>query len=146
MVCLFGGRRFIPIVTAVSAVILGLLFGYIWPYVQDGIDSLAHWIIGAGAVGVAAYGFLNRLLIPLGLHHIINTLIWFDFGSFTDAKGNVFHGDITRFLHGDPKAGIFTAGFFPIMMFGLPGACLAMIVAAKKERRKKSLPCWWEWH
>ena len=133
----FGGRRFIPIVTAVSAVILGLLFGYIWPYVQDGINSLAHWIIGAGAVGVAAYGFLNRLLIPLGLHHIINTLIWFDFGSFTDAKGNVFHGDITRFLHGDPKAGIFTAGFFPIMMFGLPGACLAMIVAAKKERRKK---------
>jgi PTS system N-acetylglucosamine-specific IIC component len=133
----FGGRRFIPIVTAVSAVILGLIFGYIWPYVQDGIDSLAHWIIGAGAVGVAAYGFLNRLLIPLGLHHIINTLIWFDFGSYTDAKGNVFHGDITRFLHGDPKAGTFTAGFFPIMMFGLPGACLAMIATAKKERRKK---------
>jgi PTS system N-acetylglucosamine-specific IIC component len=133
----FGGRRFIPIVTAVSAVILGLIFGYIWPYVQDGIDSLAHWIIGAGAVGVAAYGFLNRLLIPLGLHHIINTMIWFDFGTYTDSKGNVFHGDITRFLHGDPTAGIFTAGFFPIMMFGLPGACLAMIAAAKKERRKK---------
>ncbi|KQL52493.1 PTS N-acetyl glucosamine transporter subunit IIABC [Heyndrickxia shackletonii] len=134
----FGGRRFIPIITALAGVILGILFGYIWPYVQDGIDALAHWITSAGAFGYAVYGFLNRLLIPLGLHHIINTLVWFDFGTFKDAAGNVYHGDITRFLHHDPTAGRFTTGFFPIMMFGLPAACFAMMATAKTERRRKT--------
>jgi N-acetylglucosamine PTS system EIICBA or EIICB component len=134
----FGGRRFIPIITALVGVILGVIFGYVWPYVQDGIDALAHWITGAGAIGFAVYGFLNRLLIPLGLHHIINTLVWFDFGTFKDAAGNVYHGDITRFLHHDPTAGPFTTGFFPIMMFGLPAACLAMMMTAKSDRRKKT--------
>lgn len=133
----FGGRRFIPIVTALVSVILGIVFGYVWPYVQDGIDALAHWITSSGAFGYGAFGFLNRLLIPLGLHHIINTLVWFDFGTFTDAAGSVYHGDITRFLHGDKTAGVFTTGFFPIMMFGLPAACFAMIMASKSERRKK---------
>lgn len=133
----FGGRRFIPIITAVVSVIIGIVFGYVWPYVQNGIDSLAHWITTSGAFGYGAFGFLNRLLIPLGLHHIINTLVWFDFGTFTDAAGAVYHGDITRFLHGDKTAGVFTTGFFPIMMFGLPAACIAMIMASKKERRKK---------
>ncbi|MGE8203417.1 N-acetylglucosamine-specific PTS transporter subunit IIBC [Heyndrickxia sp. NPDC080065] len=133
----FGGRRFIPIVTALVSVILGIFFGFVWPYVQNGIDSIAHWITSRGAFGYGVYGFLNRLLIPLGLHHIINTLVWFDFGTFTDAAGAVYHGDITRFLHGDKTAGVFTTGFFPIMMFGLPAACLAMIMAAKSERRKK---------
>jgi len=134
----FGGRRFIPIITALAGVILGIIFGYIWPYVQDGIDALAHWITSAGAIGYAVYGFLNRLLIPLGLHHIINTLVWFDFGTFKDAAGNVYHGDITRFLHHDPTAGTFTTGFFPIMMFGLPAACFAMMATAKTDRRRKT--------
>ncbi|MFC4617457.1 N-acetylglucosamine-specific PTS transporter subunit IIBC [Camelliibacillus cellulosilyticus] len=132
----FGGRRFVPIVTAGSSVVLGVFFGYVWIYVQNFINWLAHWIIDSGAIGVAIYGFLNRLLIPLGLHHIINTLIWFDFGSFKAADGTVYHGDITRFLHHDPTGGTFTAGFFPIMMFGLPAACLAMIVTAKTKRRR----------
>lgn len=133
----FGGRRFIPIVTALVSVIIGIVFGYVWPYVQDGIDALAHWITSSGAFGYGVFGFLNRLLIPLGLHHIINTLVWFDFGTFTDAAGAVYHGDITRFLHGDKTAGVFTTGFFPIMMFGLPAACIAMIMASKSDRRKK---------
>lgn len=133
----FGGRRFIPIVTALVSVIIGIVFGYVWPFVQDGIDALAHWITNSGAFGYGVFGFLNRLLIPLGLHHIINTLVWFDFGTFTDAAGAVYHGDITRFLHGDKTAGVFTTGFFPIMMFGLPAACIAMIMASKSDRRKK---------
>jgi PTS system N-acetylglucosamine-specific IIC component len=132
----FGGRRFVPIVTAASSFVIGFIFGYVWPYVQNLINSLAHWITDAGALGVAVYGFLNRLLIPLGLHHIINTLVWFDFGSYKATDGTVYHGDITRFLHGDPTGGTFTAGFFPIMMFGLPAACIAMILTAKTARRK----------
>ncbi|MGE6256581.1 N-acetylglucosamine-specific PTS transporter subunit IIBC [Heyndrickxia sporothermodurans] len=133
----FGGRRFIPIVTALVSVILGIVFGFVWPFVQNGIDAVAHWIASSGALGYGVFGFLNRLLIPLGLHHIINTLVWFDFGTFTDTAGAVYHGDITRFLHGDKTAGVFTTGFFPIMMFGLPAACFAMIMASKSERRKK---------
>jgi N-acetylglucosamine PTS system EIICBA or EIICB component len=132
----FGGRRFVPLVTAGLAVIIGVLFGYVWPFVQNAINSVAHWMIDAGALGVAVYGLLNRLLIPLGLHHVINTLVWFEFGSFKNASGQIVHGDITRFLNHDPTAGIFEVGFFPIMMFGLPAACLAMIVTAKTVRRK----------
>src|SRR5690606_36120887 len=89
----------------------------------------------AGMFGVGAYGFLNRLLLPTGLHHVINTIVWFDFGTFTDASGEVVRGEINRFLKGDPTAGPFLSGFFPIMMFGLQAACLAMYAAAKKERK-----------
>jgi PTS system N-acetylglucosamine-specific IIC component len=132
----FGGRRFVPIITSLVMLIVAFLFGYMWPPVQGFIDGIGEWIIGAGATGVGIFGFLNRLLIPLGLHHILNTIVWFEFGEFTNAAGEVIKGDLWRFLGGDPSAGIFMAGFFLIMMFGLPGAALAMIAAAKKARRK----------
>jgi PTS system N-acetylglucosamine-specific IIC component len=132
----FGGKRFVPIVTSLIMLVIAFLFGYVWPPVQAGINSVGDWIIGAGAAGVGVFGFLNRLLIPIGLHHILNTLVWFEFGEFTNAAGDVIKGDLWRFLAKDPSAGIFMAGFFPIMMFGLPGAAFAMIAAAKKERRK----------
>ncbi|MDX8360827.1 N-acetylglucosamine-specific PTS transporter subunit IIBC [Cytobacillus sp. IB215316] len=128
----FGGRRFVPIVTSIVMLIIALPLGFIWPPIQEGINSLGEWIIGAGAVGVGVFGFLNRLLIPLGLHHVINTLVWFVFGEYGGATG-----DLNRFFAGDPTAGQFMTGFFPIMMFGLPAACLAMIAAAKPERRKQ---------
>ena len=124
-------RRFVPIITAVVMLLLGILFGFIWPPIQDMINALGEWIIGAGALGVGVYGFLNRLLIPIGLHHVINSLVWFVFGEYNGATG-----DLNRFFAGDPNAGIFMTGFFPVMMFGLPAAALAMIAAAKKEKRK----------
>lgn len=131
----FGGRRFVPIVTAATMTVLAGILGYAWPPVQDLIDGAGDWILNAGMFGVGAYGFLNRLLLPTGLHHVINTIVWFDFGTFTDATGEVVRGEINRFLKGDPTAGPFLSGFFPIMMFGLPAACLAMYAAAKKERK-----------
>lgn len=131
----FGGRRFVPIITAITMTVLVFVFGIVWPPVQGVIDNIGSWILGAGGLGVGLYGFFNRLLIPVGLHHVINTIVWFDFGSFTNAAGNVVKGDINRFLAGDPTAGTFLAGFFPIMMFGLPAACFAMYLAAKKEKR-----------
>ncbi|MCG6795061.1 N-acetylglucosamine-specific PTS transporter subunit IIBC [Geobacillus sp. YHL] len=127
----FGGRRFVPIVTSLVMLVLALIFGYVWPPIQDGINAVGHWIVGAGAVGVGIFGFLNRLLIPVGLHHVLNSFVWFVFGEYNGKTG-----DLSRFFAGDPDAGIFMAGFFPIMMFGLPAAALAMIAAAKKERRK----------
>ncbi|PRO67084.1 N-acetylglucosamine-specific PTS transporter subunit IIBC [Alkalicoccus urumqiensis] len=127
----FGGRRFVPIVTAAAMVVFAFLFGFIWPPIQAGIDALGQWIIASGAVGVGVYGFLNRLLIPIGLHHVLNSLVWFEFGEYNGATG-----DLNRFFAGDPTAGTFMVGFFPIMMFALPAACIAMIFAAKKENRK----------
>ncbi|HGH7176990.1 TPA: N-acetylglucosamine-specific PTS transporter subunit IIBC [Bacillus wiedmannii] len=132
----FAGKRFVPIVTSVVMLILGILFAQIWPAIQNGIDALAHGIVNLGAVGSGLFGLLNRLLIPIGLHHVMNTYFWFVFGDFTNAAGNVVNGDIARFLAGDKTAGMFMTGFFPVMMFGLPAACFAMIAAAKPEKRK----------
>ncbi|AYQ86414.1 MULTISPECIES: N-acetylglucosamine-specific PTS transporter subunit IIBC [Burkholderia] len=132
----FGGKRFVPIVTGLVCVILGIVFGYIWGPIQGVIDAAGHWLTTAGAVGAFVYGFLNRLLLVTGLHHIINSLAWFVFGSFTPPGGGAaVTGDLHRFFAGDPTAGGFMAGFFPIMMFGLPAACLAMFHEAPKERR-----------
>ncbi|MYL31227.1 PTS N-acetyl glucosamine transporter subunit IIABC [Halobacillus halophilus] len=131
----FGGKRFVPIITSAVMVVAAFILGYVWVYPQALLDSTADWILNGGAAGVGIYGFLNRLLIPVGLHHVMNTLIWFDFGTFTTEGGEVVRGEINRFLNGDPSAGSFLAGFFPVMMFGLPAACLAMYAAAKKERK-----------
>ncbi|MGB9780363.1 N-acetylglucosamine-specific PTS transporter subunit IIBC [Caldanaerobacter sp.] len=132
----FGGKRFVPIVTAFAAIILALIMGYVWPPIQNGIYAVGEWIIGAGALGVFVYGVLNRLLIPFGLHHVINSLVWFVFGTFKTPAGKIVTGDLNRFFAGDPTAGIFMAGFYPIMMFGLPAAALAMWAAAKPDQKK----------
>ncbi len=132
----FGGKRFVPIVTGVACLALGIVFGYAWAPVQSAIDSAGHWLTTAGAVGAFVFGLLNRLLLVTGLHHILNSLAWFVFGSFTPPGGGAaVTGDLHRFFAGDPTAGTFMTGFFPIMMFGLPAACLAMFHEAPKERR-----------
>lgn len=131
----FGGKRFVPIATGFFCLILAAIFGYIWPPVQQAIHHGGEWIVSLGALGAGIFGFINRLLIPTGLHQVLNTIAWFQIGDFTNAAGNVFHGDINRFYAGDGSAGMFMAGFFPIMMFGLPGAALAMYFAAPKARR-----------
>jgi PTS system N-acetylglucosamine-specific IIC component len=132
----FGGKRFVPIVTGLASLVLGIVFGYIWPPIQSVIDTTGHWLINAGSLGLFVYGVLNRLLIVTGLHHILNSLVWFVFGSYPDAAGKIATGDLNRFFAGDPTAGAFMAGFFPVMMFGLPAACLAMYRCAKPENKK----------
>lgn len=132
----FGGRRFVPIVTSFWTLVGGVIVGYVWPHIQDGINAFGNTVANAGAIGAFVFGVLNRLLIPFGLHHVLNSLFWFQFGSFTNAAGKVITGDLNRFFALDPTAGTYMTGFFPIMMFGLPAACLAMITAAKKENKK----------
>ncbi len=132
----FGGKRFVPIVTSVTSLAIGLAASFIWPFAQKLIDIGGNWMIAAGPVGVFIYGFANRLLIPCGLHHIINTFVWFNFGSFTDGTGKVIHGDLNRFAAGDPSAGTFMSGYYPVMMFALPAICIAMIHEAKDSQKK----------
>ncbi|WP_344590604.1 PTS transporter subunit EIIC [Actinomadura vinacea] len=130
----FGGRRFVPIITAVAALALGVVIGFLWPVFGAWLTDFGNWITGAGALGAGVYGVVNRLLLPFGLHHIPNSLIWFVFGDYQGADG-VVHGEINRYLAGDPNAGGFLAGFFPVLMFGLPGAALAIWRAAPAHRR-----------
>lgn len=126
----FGGKRFVPIVTSFFSIALALLFGFIWPPIQSVIDAIGQWLISAGAAGTFVFGTLNRLLIPTGLHHILNNIVWFVFGEYNGATG-----DLGRFFAGDKTAGMFMTGFYPVMMFGLPAAALAMYKTAKKENR-----------
>ncbi|WP_217144075.1 PTS transporter subunit EIIC [Streptomyces sp. AC627_RSS907] len=135
----FNGRRLVPIIMAFVGIVVGVFFGLVWEPIGDGISSFGEWMTGLGAGGSALFGGVNRALIPVGMHQFVNTVAWFQLGDFTDAAGQVWQGDIPRFLHGDPSAGMYQSGFFPIMMFGLPAAALAMAHAARPERRKAVL-------
>jgi N-acetylglucosamine-specific phosphotransferase system IIBC component len=127
----FGGRRFVPIVSGVAGLVLAAVFGFGFTLLSQGVDQLSVAITGSGAIGVFVFGLLNRLLLVTGLHHLLNNIVWFVAGDYHGTSG-----DLRRFFAGDPSAGIFMAGFFPVMMFGLPAACLAMYHAALPERRK----------
>jgi N-acetylglucosamine PTS system EIICBA or EIICB component len=132
----FGGRRFVPIITGLVAIIIGVLMSFVYKPFDTGITNLSEWVTENEVVGGGVYGTLNRLLIPFGLHHILNFTPWFQFGEYTTEDGTVVTGDIARFLNGDPTAGPFMTGFFPIMMFALPAAALAIWHTAKPAEKK----------
>jgi len=127
----FGGRRLVPILSAFAGLLIGIVFGYIWPVLGAGLHNFGEWLVGSGAVGAGIFGVANRALIPVGMHHLLNSFPWFQAGEYHGKSG-----DIGRFLAGDPSAGQFMTGFFPIMMFALPAACLAIVHCARPERRK----------
>ncbi|MDA8348063.1 MAG: N-acetylglucosamine-specific PTS transporter subunit IIBC [Pseudomonadota bacterium] len=126
----FGGRRFVPIITGFVALPLAILLGMQLEHIQHGMDALSRTVLASGPWGLFVYGVLNRLLIVTGLHNILNSFAWFIVGHYHGVTG-----DMNRFFAGDPHAGAFMAGFFPVMMFGLPAACLAMYHTARPERR-----------
>ncbi|MFD6131155.1 PTS transporter subunit EIIC [Streptomyces diastaticus] len=133
----FNGRRLVPIIMAFVSIAFAAICLWIWPPIGDGLESFSDWLIGLGSWGAGIFGVANRALLVIGLHQFLNVPIWFQFGSHTAPDGQVVHGDITRFLAGDPTAGQFTSGFFPIMMFALPAAALAIAHSAKPHRRKE---------
>jgi PTS system glucose-specific IIC component len=131
----FSGKRSVPIVTALAAAITGVVLSAIWPPIQHGIDTFSHWAaVSNPRTAATVYGFVERLLIPFGLHHIWNVPFFFEMGAYTDASGTVVHGDINRFFAGDPTAGIL-AGAFLFKMFGLPAAAIAMWHSASPQNR-----------
>lgn len=186
----FSGKRLVPIMAGLFSLVAGAIAGVVWPTIQGGLDALAHAVSTSGAIGQFVYGTLNRALIPVGLHHVLNSYFWFGMGTCQEvlvsgatAAGQALpalqqlcvdpalaktlvagqthtfefansvtpeitatvkevtetlkSGDLHRFFGGDKSAGVFMNGFFPVMMFGLPGAALAMYLAAPVEKRSQ---------
>ncbi|WP_031478362.1 PTS transporter subunit EIIC [Streptomyces bicolor] len=131
----FNGRRLVPIIMAFVAIVFAVLCLWVWPPIGDALESFSDWMDGLDAWGAGVFGVANRALLVVGLHQFLNVPIWFQFGSYTTPDGEVVHGDINMFLAGDPDAGQFTSGFFPIMMFALPAAALAITHCARPSRR-----------
>lgn len=131
----FGGKRSVPIITAFTAFFVALALGFIWPPIQAHINTFGGWAMGS-EFGPALYAAGKRLLIPVGLHHVYYPPFMFEFGQFVSEAGTVLKGDSARFFAGDATAGIFMAAEYPIMLFGLPAATLAMYFAAPSNRRK----------
>ncbi|MCM3086842.1 N-acetylglucosamine-specific PTS transporter subunit IIBC [Bhargavaea ginsengi] len=128
----FSGKRLVPIMSAVAMLVASAVLFFVWPIVYGGLVAFGQSILDLGAAGAGIYGFFNRLLIPTGLHHALNAVFWFD---------TVGINDIGNFWSSTGEQGItgrYQAGFFPIMMFGLPAAALAMYHTAKTKRRKQA--------
>lgn len=131
----FSGKRFVPIVTAIATIFLGLILACIWPPIQTQINVLSNWAAySSPTVAATVYGVVERLLIPFGLHHIWNVPFFFQIGEFVNQAGEIVHGDITRFFAGDKTAGILSGGFI-FKMWGLPAAAIAIWHAARPENR-----------
>ena len=134
----FSGKRLVPIITSFVMILVSFILMYVWPTIYDGLVNFGEAISGMGAVGAGIYGFLNRLLIPVGLHHALNSVFWFDVAGINDIPK--FLGGAQSIANGTGIPGItgmYQAGFFPIMMFGLLGAAVAFVKTAKPENKDK---------
>ncbi|WP_431915996.1 PTS transporter subunit EIIC [Nonomuraea jabiensis] len=130
----FGGRRFVPVITSIVALLIGVVFGWLWPVIGEWIRHAGEALAAIGPIGTGIYGLVNRLLIPLGLHHFVNSVVWYVVPQ-CEVGGRVLGGDWNCYFGGAPHSGQFMAGFFPVMMFALPAAALAMWRAAPPHRR-----------
>ena len=129
----FSGKRCVAIVTAVVSIIAAAILFFVWPVVYGALVAVGKGVVGLNVVGVGIYAFLNRLLIPFGLHHALNSVFWFDAAGINDL-GTYWAGEVLNGAGG--SAGMYMAGFFPCMMFGLPAAAFAIIHCAKPEKKK----------
>ncbi len=138
----FSGRRLVPMLVAVAAIGWGILFGFVWPPIGDALDSWAQWMYDNGPLGAGVYGVVNRALIPTGLHHIINSFVWFQTPECPTVSGTTA-GDLNCFFNATEdqgKYGLFMTGFFPIFMFALPAAAFAMVHEARDKVAASILP------
>ena len=134
----FSGRRLVPIVTSVVMIVVSFILMAVWPVIYGGLVNFGESIVSMGSTGAGIYAFFNRLLIPVGLHHALNSVFWFDVAGINDIPN--FLGGQSSIDAGKAVVGVtgmYQAGFFPIMMFGLPGAALAIYHSAKKEHKEK---------
>lgn len=132
----FGGPRMVPVLMGLAVFVLSLVMIQIGPFLSSGMQALTNAILGLGGFGTFLYGIIHRLLVPSGLHHVFNNFFWFQLGAY-DADGEPVFGDLPRFFAGDPAAGIYMAGLYPIMMFALPAIALAIIQEAREDLKPK---------
>ncbi|WP_058301733.1 glucose PTS transporter subunit IIA [Gorillibacterium timonense] len=133
----FGGVRLVPLFMGFVTLIVSLVTVKIGPFVRDGMASLAQFLLDMGGFGAFLYGVAHRLLVPSGLHHILNNVYWFQLGSYQRPDGSYVFGDLPRFFAGDPTAGGYMAGLYPIMMFALPAIAFAIIHEAREDLKPK---------
>jgi PTS system D-glucosamine-specific IIC component len=133
----FGGPRFVPLFMSFATIALSSIFILVGPYLEAGLSKTGEWLIGLGGFGAFLYGVAYRLLVPSGLHHILNNFTWFQVGSYTSPAGQTAIGDLPRFFAGDPTAGMYMAGLYPIMMFALPAIAFAIIHEAREDLKQK---------
>ena len=133
----FGGPRFVLLIMCFVSVLFSMLIVQIGPYIQTLLRDLSGLVLGLGGFGTFLYGVMHRLLVPSGLHHILNNVVWFQTGSFERVDGSIANGDLPRFFAGDPSAGIYMAGLYPTMMFALPAIAFAIIHEAREDLKPK---------
>ncbi|GII00939.1 PTS transporter subunit EIIC [Planobispora takensis] len=131
----FSGRRLVPILTAFAGLVIGVFFGFVWPVVGGWVRAFGTWLAENSTLGAGIYGMVNRTLIPLGLHHIVNNVVWTQVPECVTTAGKHLAGDLVCFNNGVQGYGGFEAGFYPILMFGLPAAAIAIWRAAPAHRR-----------
>jgi glucose PTS system EIICBA or EIICB component len=129
----FGGQRIVPIFTGIGAIAFAYATSWIGPKVVAGLVSFGEVLIGLGGFGTFLYGVMSRLLVPTGLHHILNNVFHFQVGTYETSTGVVVHGDLPRFFEGDPTAGIYMSGLYPILMFALPAIAIAIIRESRED-------------
>lgn len=133
----FGGPRFVPLFVSFLTVAFSIIMVEIAPSIQTGMARLGDAVSMAGGFGVFLYGFIYRILVVFGLHHLVSHVFWFQVGAYETAGGTTVYGDLPRFFAGDPTAGVFMAGMYPIMMFALPAISLAIIQEAREDLKPK---------
>ncbi|ULL17454.1 PTS glucose transporter subunit IIA [Paenibacillus sp. H1-7] len=133
----FGGPRMVPLLMGLSILVLSFITIQIGPYLEYFMQTLSTAILGLGGFGAFVYGVIHRLLVPSGLHHVFNNFFWFQLGAYEKPSGEMVFGDLPRFFAGDPTAGIYMAGLYPIMMFALPAIALAIIQEAREDLKPK---------
>jgi PTS system D-glucosamine-specific IIC component len=133
----FGGPRIVPFIMGLATLIVSYLMIGIGPYLQEWMQWLSNTILGLGGFGTFIYGIIHRLLVPFGLHHILNNFFWFQLGAYDSGNGVMVYGDLPRYFAGDPTAGIYMAGLYPIMMFALPAIAIAIIHEAREDLKPK---------
>jgi PTS system D-glucosamine-specific IIC component len=132
----FGGPRIVPLIMGLITLLLSWLMVKIGPFLQIGMEKLSSAILSLGGFGTFVYGGIYRLLVPSGLHHVFNNFFWFQLGAY-ERDGRMVFGDLPRFFAGDPSAGIYMAGLYPIMMFALPAIALAIVQEAREDVKQK---------
>lgn len=133
----FGGPRFVPLFMAFVTILLSYLFITISPFIEGAMEQVSQFLLGLGGFGTFLYGVLHRLLVPTGLHHVLNNFFWFQVDGYTRPDGVVVFGDLPRFFAGDPEAGIYMAGLYIVMMFALPAIAFAIIHEAREDLKPK---------